>query len=174
MKLVRYGRAGAERPGLLDPDGALREIEEETGMRCELGAELPEVRYMVGERRKLVRYWLMRPLAGEFVDDFRTVDGGEYLAFFDGVASLHFQRDRTNGSRIQRRGNSRDNATGDADVAHEVAPADGGVDGSGLVLRYGNMTRVKSTAGTAQEAAYKHLENVYQTRSGRAVYTEPD
>src|SRR5438094_9975167 len=26
MKLVRYGRPGAERPGLIDPDGSLRDL----------------------------------------------------------------------------------------------------------------------------------------------------
>ncbi len=60
--------------------GALREIEEETGMRCRLGEELPEVRYTVGDGRlKVVRYWLMTPLAGEFavneeVDELRWLD----------------------------------------------------------------------------------------------------
>src|SRR5262249_1608405 len=60
-------------------DAALREVEEETGYRCELGAELPRVSYLDRkQRRKLVRYWLMAPLEGGFephgeVDELRWV-----------------------------------------------------------------------------------------------------
>ena len=58
---------------------ALREVEEETGFRCEPISELPEVSYLDRKaRRKLVRYWLMRPLSGRFephgeVDELRWV-----------------------------------------------------------------------------------------------------
>jgi 8-oxo-dGTP pyrophosphatase MutT (NUDIX family) len=51
--------------GKLDPgesfeEAALREVEEETGMRCRLGAELEPVRYQDNKGRpKLVRYWRM-------------------------------------------------------------------------------------------------------------------
>ena len=45
---------------------ALREVEEETGLRCELLEELPATRYRDSQNRpKRVRYWLMRPVAGE-------------------------------------------------------------------------------------------------------------
>lgn len=43
-------------------DAALREVEEETGVRCELGRELPPVRYEVKGRVKEVRWWVMRPI----------------------------------------------------------------------------------------------------------------
>ena len=47
---------------------ALREVEEETGLRCELLEELGETSYRDGKGRpKVVRYWRMRPLDGEFV-----------------------------------------------------------------------------------------------------------
>ena len=51
--------------GKLDPgesfeDAALREVEEETGMRCRLVRELPPSEYRDDKgRSKLVRYWLM-------------------------------------------------------------------------------------------------------------------
>ena len=50
--------------GKLDPgetfeQAALREVEEETGVRCRLGRELPDVHYDNKDRPKLVRYWLM-------------------------------------------------------------------------------------------------------------------
>ena len=60
-----------------DEECALREIEEETGLRCELGEELTTTRHQVADgRQKRVRWWLMHPLEGEFeptgeVDDLR-------------------------------------------------------------------------------------------------------
>lgn len=59
---------------------ALREVEEETGLRCRLGRELGSTSYTDGRGRpKVVRYWLMEPLGGEFaanaeVDAVRWVD----------------------------------------------------------------------------------------------------
>ena len=41
-------------------DAALREVEEETGLRCRLGEELRAVRYTDSKGRpKVVRYWTM-------------------------------------------------------------------------------------------------------------------
>ena len=52
-------------------DGALREVEEETGMRCELGRELDPVTYRDRKGRlKLVRWWEMTPVGGEFAIDY--------------------------------------------------------------------------------------------------------
>ena len=49
-------------------DGALREVEEEIGLRCRLGHELPPTSYRDPKgRAKVVRYWMMEPLDGEFV-----------------------------------------------------------------------------------------------------------
>jgi 8-oxo-dGTP diphosphatase len=53
--------------GKLDPgesweEAALREVEEEIGLRCRLGRELPPVSYQDEKGRdKVVRYWLMQP-----------------------------------------------------------------------------------------------------------------
>jgi 8-oxo-dGTP diphosphatase len=58
-------------------EAALREVEEETGFRCEALEELPSVSYLDRKARsKLVRYWLMRPIEGKFephgeVDELR-------------------------------------------------------------------------------------------------------
>ena len=72
--------------GKLDPgegwdQAALREVEEEVGLRCTLGAELPSVFYTDHKgRAKAVRYWLMTPQGGmdftpnEEVDEMRWVD----------------------------------------------------------------------------------------------------
>jgi 8-oxo-dGTP diphosphatase len=64
-------------------EAALREVEEETGYRCEPSTELPRVSYLDRKgRRKLVRYWLMAPVDGQFephgeVDDLRWVTRDE-------------------------------------------------------------------------------------------------
>ena len=78
--------------GKLDPgeshhDAALREVEEETGLRCRAHEELPEVYYEDRKGRpKRVRYWSMEPIDGEFepnaeVDEVRwlTLDGADKL-----------------------------------------------------------------------------------------------
>jgi 8-oxo-dGTP pyrophosphatase MutT (NUDIX family) len=62
-------------------EAALREVEEEVGMRCALGAELPPVAYRDNkDRAKVVRYWLMEPrdeapfTPNDEVDEMRWVD----------------------------------------------------------------------------------------------------
>lgn len=58
-------------------DCAIREVYEETGMRCTIGPELPETRYSDRRGRpKRVRYWSMHDPIGEFrpngeVDEIR-------------------------------------------------------------------------------------------------------
>src|SRR5204863_3479004 len=50
-----------------DEDCALREVEEETGLRCSLGRELASTSYTDSRGRpKRVRYWLMRCEDGLF------------------------------------------------------------------------------------------------------------
>jgi 8-oxo-dGTP diphosphatase len=64
-------------------EGALREVWEETGMRCRLGPELSPARYRDRKGRpKLVRFWLMEPLEGSFtpgaeVDELRWLEPDE-------------------------------------------------------------------------------------------------
>ncbi len=53
--------------GETDLECALRETEEETGYTGEVGDELPEVRYQVQGRPKVVRWWLLRQTGGRFV-----------------------------------------------------------------------------------------------------------
>jgi 8-oxo-dGTP diphosphatase len=66
---VRYGEwsfpKGKARQGEPDDQCALREVEEETGVRCALEAELSGTSYRDHKGRpKSVRYWAMRPLSG--------------------------------------------------------------------------------------------------------------
>ena len=70
---------GKLEPGETHEQAALREVEEETGFRCDLGRELPSTSYQDGKGRpKAVRYWAMRPLAGEF-RPHREVDEVRWL-----------------------------------------------------------------------------------------------
>ncbi len=75
-------------------DAALREVEEETGLRCRLLDELEPVAYVDPKgRRKAVRYWIMEPVSGEFEPN-DEVDVLEWLALEAALARLSYDRDR--------------------------------------------------------------------------------
>ena len=58
---------GKLEPGETAAECALREVLEETGYVCELGRFVGEVEYLDRrDRRKIVSYWLMQPVAGVF------------------------------------------------------------------------------------------------------------
>ena len=70
---------GKLEPGETFEEAALREVEEETGVRAALGRELGEARYKDRRGRpKFVRYWLMTPISGRFLPD-REVDEIRWL-----------------------------------------------------------------------------------------------
>ena len=80
--------------GESDEAAALREVEEETGLRCELGDELPSSRYRdKSGRRKVVRYWVMRPLGGQF-EPHDEVDEVRWLRLDEADGALSYPRDR--------------------------------------------------------------------------------
>ena len=63
---------GKAEPGESDEACAVREVEEETGLRCELGAELPSTHYTDSRGRpKRVRWWRMEPRRGRVHADRR-------------------------------------------------------------------------------------------------------
>jgi 8-oxo-dGTP diphosphatase len=106
--LVRDGRVAlVHRPeyddwtlpkGKLDPgetfeEAALREVSEETGIRAELGPELPSTRYRDSkDRPKIVRYWEMRPVSGEFSPN-EEVDELRWLEPAEAAELLTYERD---------------------------------------------------------------------------------
>jgi 8-oxo-dGTP diphosphatase len=86
--------------GKLDPgesweQAAVREVLEEVGLRCRLGAELPPVAYRDNKgREKAVRYWLMQPDDGHapFTPN-DEVDEMRWLDFEAAIGLLSYPRD---------------------------------------------------------------------------------
>jgi 8-oxo-dGTP diphosphatase len=85
--------------GKLDPgesfeDAALREVEEETGLRCRLVRELPAVEYEVRGRPKVVRYWAMEVTDEAPFEPNDEVDEVRWLEPAEALALLTYDRDR--------------------------------------------------------------------------------
>ena len=75
-------------------EAALREVEEEVGLRCRLGHELPPTSYRDNKgRSKVVRYWMMEPLGGEFVPS-DEVDEIRWLPASEAAKLLSYGHDR--------------------------------------------------------------------------------
>ena len=112
--VVRTGERGTEicvvhRPryrdwslpkGKLDPgesfeEAALREVEEETGLRCSLVRELDSTHYTDSRGRpKIVRYWLMDVEGGAFQPN-SEVDELRWMTPPEAIRALTYDRDRS-------------------------------------------------------------------------------
>jgi 8-oxo-dGTP diphosphatase len=80
--------------GESDTACALREVHEETGLRCELSVELPSSEYVDRKgRAKVVRYWIMRPLSGQFQPN-KEVDELRWRPLGEAKRLLSYERDR--------------------------------------------------------------------------------
>jgi len=85
--------------GKLDPSesfeqAAVREVQEETGLRGRLVRELPPISYRVGTRPKVVRYWLMDvEHYGPFVPNDET-DELRWVPLDEAMQLLSYERDR--------------------------------------------------------------------------------
>jgi 8-oxo-dGTP pyrophosphatase MutT (NUDIX family) len=93
----RYGDwtlpKGKAETGESDKECALREVEEETGLRCELGRELAASEYVDRRNRpKIVRYWEMTPIAGSAAGR-NEVDEVAWLPVAEALARLTYARD---------------------------------------------------------------------------------
>ena len=73
---------------------ALREVEEECGLRCRLGAELPPSDYIVDGRSKRVRWWSMEVAEDLGFAPSSEVDAMRWLAPGDAVELLSYPGDR--------------------------------------------------------------------------------
>jgi 8-oxo-dGTP pyrophosphatase MutT (NUDIX family) len=94
---------GKALPGESDEECALREVEEETGLRCELEEELPGTTYRdLRGRRKVVRYWRMRPAGGREEANPGEVDRLAWLLLPEAERRLTYDRDRSLVRKLER------------------------------------------------------------------------
>jgi len=85
---------GKLEPGETEEGCALREVEEETGLRCALTEELPPVSYHDRRgRAKTVRYWAMTVRKGD-AEPHNEVDAVRWLAIPAASSLLTYPRDR--------------------------------------------------------------------------------
>jgi 8-oxo-dGTP diphosphatase len=79
--------------GESDEDAALREVEEETGLRCRLDQELATTTYHDSRGRpKSVRYWQMTQVGGALTPA-NEVDVARWVPIADAPAWLSYPRD---------------------------------------------------------------------------------
>jgi len=77
-----------------EEDAAIREVEEETGLRCRLDRELETARYRDARGRpKTVRYWLMTPVGGRLAAA-NEVDDARFVPVSEAAELLTYARDR--------------------------------------------------------------------------------
>ena len=86
--------------GKLDPgesfeDAALREVEEEVGLVCELENELPSVTYTDNKGRpKIVRWWAMQVVDDHGFEPNDEVDQMRWLPIDEALALLSYPTDK--------------------------------------------------------------------------------
>ena len=84
---------GKVEPGESDEICALREVREETGLRCTLGEEVGRTRYTDSKGRpKVVRWWRMTVESGAFEPN-REVDAIDWLDPDEAALRLTHERD---------------------------------------------------------------------------------
>jgi len=84
---------GKVEPGETDEACALREVEEETGLRCALGDELLTISYVDHkDRLKVARYWVMRAIGGQAAPH-NEIDAVQWLSVAAAARTLTYERD---------------------------------------------------------------------------------
>ena len=79
--------------GESEEEAALREVEEETGLRCRLDRELGITRYHDSRGRcKTVRYWEMTPIGGRLAAA-NEVDDARWVSVAEAPDLLSYERD---------------------------------------------------------------------------------
>lgn len=81
-------------PGESDEECAVREVEEETGLRCGLGRELPSTHWIDRfDRPKVARYWMLTSASGSEARPQNEVDAVEWLPLAAAIERLSYPRD---------------------------------------------------------------------------------
>jgi 8-oxo-(d)GTP phosphatase len=83
--------------GETSPAAAVREVEEETGLRVRLGVPLARQSYPNGARTKTVDYWVGRAVCGHDVSDYlanREIDEVAWVEVRKAAKRLSYRRDR--------------------------------------------------------------------------------
>ena len=84
---------GKLHPGESEAEAALREVEEETSLRCRLEREVGVSSYRDARgRTKTVRYWEMRPVAGVLAPA-NEIDQARWVPMADAPDALTYMRD---------------------------------------------------------------------------------
>jgi 8-oxo-dGTP diphosphatase len=99
VRSARYGTwswpKGKVEAGETLPECAVREVEEETGVRAVLGRPLPSVRYLLPDGRpKDVRYWAGRPVAAADRTAVEEIDEVGWLPVEEARPRLSHDSDR--------------------------------------------------------------------------------
>jgi 8-oxo-dGTP diphosphatase len=85
---------GKRDPGETDEQCAVREVEEETSLRCRLGRELLPTAYTDARgRAKVVRYWRMDVEAEHPFTPGDEIDEVRWLTVGDALSLLSYERD---------------------------------------------------------------------------------
>lgn len=85
---------GKADPGESGRDCAEREVREETGLRCLVGAELPSIRYEDSKHRvRTIRYWAAAAESGRFTPN-EEVDAVRWLSLPAALRAVTEPRDR--------------------------------------------------------------------------------
>lgn len=86
---------GKLNPNETPEDAALREVEEETGLRCKLVGEVGCTSYLDRRgRNKVVCYWLMEPVGGRKFTPGPEVDQVRWVPVVEAMQVLTYDRDR--------------------------------------------------------------------------------
>ena len=90
--------------GETEAEAAVREVEEETGLRCRLEDEVGVTSYRDARGRpKTVRYWWMTPLDGELAPA-NEIDDARWATLSEARAALTYGRDRDLLARLDAAG----------------------------------------------------------------------
>jgi 8-oxo-dGTP pyrophosphatase MutT (NUDIX family) len=85
---------GKRDPGETDEQTAVREVEEETGLRCALGREQLPTRYVDRKgRAKVVRYWEMKVVGSRPFEPNDEIDEAVWLPLDEAVRRLSYPYD---------------------------------------------------------------------------------